>query len=178
MSKSRYKVYHPAEPHFLTCVTVAWLPVFTRPEAAERVLDSLRFLIREGSLTLYGWVLMENHLHLIAQSPDLPAQMARFKSFTGRQIVALLKQRGDRLLLRLLHQFKDKVRTNRPYQLWQEGNHPQLIQGDAMMQQKLEYLHGNPVRRGYVDEPRHWRYSSARDYDGVAGLLPVVTGWR
>ena len=178
MSKSRYRIYHPSETHFLTCVTVAWLPVFTRRDAAELVLDSLRFLIAEDQLTLHGWVLMENHLHLVARAPDLPSEMARFKSFTGRQIVDLLKQRGDRLLLRLLHQFKDKERMNRPYQLWQEDNHPQHIEGDAMMEQKLEYLHTNPVRRGYVDEPSHWRYSSARDYDGVAGLLPVETGWR
>jgi len=177
MSKSRYRIYHPSETHFLTCVIVGWLPVFTRPEAAELVLDSLRFLIREGGLVVHGWVLMENHLHLIARAPDLSAEMARLKSYTGRQIVDLLKQRGDRLLLRLLHQFKDKERTNRPYQLWQEDNHPQLIQGDAMMEQKLEYMHGNPVRRGYVDDPAHWRYSSARDYDGVAGLLPIEMDW-
>ena len=178
MSKSRYRTHNPDEAHFLTCVVVGWLPVFSRPEAAELVLDSLRFLIREGGLVVHGWVLMENHLHLIAKAADLSAEMARLKSFTGRQIVDLLKQRGDRLLLRLLHELKDKERTNRPYQLWQEDNHPQLIQGDAMMEQKLEYMHNNPVRRGYVDDPGHWRYSSARDYDGVVGLLPIDTGWR
>jgi hypothetical protein len=42
------------------------------------------------------------------------------------------------------------------------------------MWQKLEYTHMNPVKRGYVDEAIHWRYSSARNY---AGLLTVTTGW-
>ena len=46
-----------------------------------------------------------------------------------------------------------------------------------MMVQKLEYVHANPVRRGYVDEPAHWRYSSARNYEGRHGLLDVATDW-
>jgi hypothetical protein len=47
-----------------------------------------------------------------------------------------------------------------------------------MMWQKLEYTHNNPLRRGYVDDMLHWRYSSARNYAGQAGLLPVRTDWR
>ena len=47
-----------------------------------------------------------------------------------------------------------------------------------MMRQKLEYMHANPVRRGYVDAPVHWRYSSARTYAGTGGLIDVVTDWR
>jgi putative transposase len=40
-----------------------------------------------------------------------------------------------------------------------------------MMEQKIEYIHHNPVRCGYVDEPEHWRYSSARNYAGIPGLI-------
>jgi putative transposase len=46
-----------------------------------------------------------------------------------------------------------------------------------MMQQKIEYIHQNPVKRGYVDQAEHWRYSSARDYLGGRGLLPVDKSW-
>ena len=45
-----------------------------------------------------------------------------------------------------------------------------------MMQQKIDYIHYNPVRKGYVDKPEDWRYSSARDYTGQSGLVPVVIG--
>jgi hypothetical protein len=48
--------------------------------------------------------------------------------------------------------------------VWQEGFHPQRIDSDAMMQQKIHYIHQNPVRRGFVDAPEEWRYSSARNY--------------
>ena len=61
--------------------------------------------------------------------------------------------------------------------MWQEGNHPQQIQNDDMMWQKLQYIHDNPIRRGYVDDPLHWRYSSARNYARQASLIDVVTDW-
>jgi hypothetical protein len=45
------------------------------------------------------------------------------------------------------------------------------------MRQKIAYIHDNPVKRGYVDLPEHWRYSSARNYLGQAGLLEVNVFW-
>ena len=46
-----------------------------------------------------------------------------------------------------------------------------------MMRQKLEYIHDNPVKRGYVDRPEYWRYSSARKYAGDDALIRVTTRW-
>lgn len=46
-----------------------------------------------------------------------------------------------------------------------------------MMINKINYIHHNPVNRGYVDEAKHWRYSSARDYEGVDGLMEVERFW-
>jgi len=73
--------------------------------------------------------------------------------------------------------YKKAHKNDRAYQLWQEGVHPELIQGVDMMRQKIEYIHQNPVKRGYVDEAVHWRYSSARDYIGTQGLLEVYRQW-
>jgi len=66
---------------------------------------------------------------------------------------------------------------DRAYQFLQEGVHPEWIQNEAMMQQKVEYIHQNPVKRGYVDEAEYWRYSSARDYAGLPGLLATCKQW-
>jgi hypothetical protein len=68
-------------------------------------------------------------------------------------------------------------KTESTYQVWKEGNHPQLIESEEVMRQKLDYIHQNPVKRGYVDLPEHWRYSSARDYAGQKGLIEVVRAW-
>jgi REP element-mobilizing transposase RayT len=73
-----------------------------------------------------------------------------------------------------LNAYKSRSRTDREYQFWQEGSHPEQILGAEMMVQKIDYTHYNPVKRGYVDEPIHWRYSSARNYAGMPGLLDVT----
>ena len=89
----------------------------------------------------------------------------------------MLEERKVSTLLEQLRREKSSFKTDRTYQVWQEGNHPQAIQSEAMMWQKLEYMHDNPVKRGYVDDPLHWRYSSARNYAGQPGLIDVVTQW-
>jgi putative transposase len=177
MTRSRYRFSDERRPHFLTSTVVAWLPIFNRPDAVEIVLDSWRFLQREG-LTLYGYVILDNHLHWIADHDDLAHAAARFKSFTARRIVHLLTEHGAVTLLEQLEYYKLRHKVDQTHQLWQEGSHPQAIDNDAMMLQKLEYIHNNPVRRGFVDEPEHWRYSSARNYAGKPGLIEVVTDWR
>jgi hypothetical protein len=57
------------------------------------------------------------------------------------------------------------------------GGFVKQILDDDMMRQKLDYMHNNPVERGYVDDPVHWRYSSARNYARLPGLIDVVTDW-
>ncbi|WFE69488.1 hypothetical protein P8S54_04095 [Thiomicrospira sp. R3] len=64
-------------------------------------------------------------------------------------------------------------KVDREFQFWQEGYHPEWIQNDEMMRQKMGYIHLNPVKRGYVDLAEHWRYSSARDFVGLTGLLEI-----
>ena len=81
------------------------------------------------------------------------------------------------MLLKQLAYYKRRHKRDSTYQLWQEGTHPEEILHEEMMRQKLEYIHNNPVQRGYVDDPCHWRYSSARNYAGQEGLIAVVTDW-
>ena len=122
-------------------------------------------------------MILENHLHLIASAPDLNKVIKDSKSFTARQLVDMLEKRGADVVLKQLRFEKLAHKQESDYQVWQEGSHPQQIQNDDMMWQKLEYIHNNPVERGYIDDPLHWRYSSARNYAGQAGLIDVVTDW-
>ena len=46
-----------------------------------------------------------------------------------------------------------------------------------MMDQKIEYIHNNPVARGYAAEPTHWLSSSARNYAGMSAPLEIATDW-
>jgi putative transposase len=177
MSRTRYRFEEGPQPHFLTCTVVGWLPVFTRPEAVDILLESWRFLQAHNRLTLFGYVILENHLHMIAAADDLATEIKNFKSFTARRLIDPLQTRRASTLLEQLKDHKAPYKQESQYQLWQEGSHPQAIQGDDMMRQKLEYAHYNPVKRGYVDDPIHWRYSSARNYARLPALIDVVTNW-
>lgn len=177
MTRTRYKIYEEEQPHFLTMTIVDWIPLFTNPEIVTEVIESLRFVQREREVTLYAWVIMEHHLHLIATARTLGKTMKEFKSYTARTIIDDLKERGSKVWLKKLSWAKLAHKTKSDYQFWQEGSNPEEIINEEMLIQKIEYIHNNPVRRGYVDEPKCWRYSSARNYEGLEGLLDVKTDW-
>ncbi|MNN01797.1 hypothetical protein D3C81_1144250 [compost metagenome] len=154
-----------------------WLPVFTRPDTVQIVLDCWRYQQEHQGLDLYGYVVLENHLHFVAQAPELGKCISSFKSFTATQLIELLQAKNATRLLERLRFAKRAHKTDRVHQFWQEGTHAELVFSEAMLREKLEYMHRNPVKRGYVDEQEHWRYSSARDYAGKPGLLEVFRGW-
>ena len=142
-------------------------------EIVQIIIDSLNFLQCQQRLKLYGYVIMENHLHLIAAAANLSKEIGNFKSFTARSIIDLLEKNNANYILNQLEFHKLKHKIKQDYQLWQEGFHPQAIANEEMFIQKLEYIHNNPVRRGYVDDPAHWRYSSYRNYMELPSLLEV-----
>ncbi|NOZ37289.1 MAG: transposase [Gammaproteobacteria bacterium] len=176
MGRSRYKIIDPGLPHFVTCTVLHWIPVFTRPATVDIVLGSLNYLIDKG-LKVYAYVILENHIHLLVQSERLDRDLARFKSYTARQLIEYMDKNNISQILDQLAFYKKAHKDDRAYQFWQEGLHSEWIQSDAMMKQKIDYIHQNPVKRGYVDIAEHWRYSSARDYAGVPGLIDVCRDW-
>jgi REP element-mobilizing transposase RayT len=177
MGRSRYRFGEAGFPHFLTCTVVGWLPVFTRPETVQVVLDSWQFLQDKDRLVLLGYVILENHVHFIASADDLANEVGDFKSYTARRIIDHLVERHVTTLLDGLAYHKVRHKTDRSFQLWQEGSQPKQIETEAMLRQKLDYIHNNPVKRGYVSDPTHWRYSSARNYAGMEPLIAVTTDW-
>ena len=130
-------------------------------------------MVENRRLILHGWVIMENHLHLLVSSGDLSKEIHDFKSFTARSIIDLLVENHSTHFLRQFKLFKKEHKINQEYQFWEEGSHPEMIDDIKMLNQKLDYIHYNPVRRGYVSDPEHWRYSSYIDYHGGSGLLPI-----
>jgi REP element-mobilizing transposase RayT len=177
MGRSRYKIHEQTHPHFITCTILHWIPIFTRVETTKIVFDTLRYLQEKDSLKLYAYVILENHLHLIASSDDLTKSMRSFKSYTSKQILKHLQEKNVKTILDQLSFYKKAHKVDATYQLWQEGYSPKLIADDKMMIDRINYIHNNPVKRGYVDEAKHWRYSSARDYEDIKGLINVDIFW-
>ncbi len=77
----------------------------------------------------------------------------------------------------LISSFHPLLRWNTYLNYYVHLSQPKLIQNEIMMQIKVDYIHNNPVKKGFVDKPAHWRYSSARDYHGVVGLIEVERLW-
>ena len=177
MGRSRYKIYEKNAPHFQTCTINEWKPLFTRPATTQIILDSFSYRQQHENFKLYAYVILENHLHCIIQTDNLNKAMSSFKSYTAKLLIDCLKQNNASKLLKKLAFHKRLHKVDRQYQVWEEGNHPQLIYDETMLLQKIEYIHNNPVKRGYVDKPTDWRYSSARNYAGMPGLIPVYTQW-
>ena len=88
-------------------------------------------------------------------------------------MLELLQKQNITTILDQLAFYKKAHKQETTYQVWQEGIQPKLIQSEQMMRDKISYIHNNPIKRGYVDEAKHWRYSSARDYDGANGLIEI-----
>ncbi len=162
----RYRIFKgDNHAYLLTFRFTYWLPLFNMGEpCAQIVLDSLDFCRREKGLTLFAFVLMIDHLHLIASHDDLSGVIRDFKTFTSRQIRAELQQVGRERWLELLETRARTAGTGQEFKVWEEGAHPKRIESDAMFWQKIEYVHNNPVRKGFVARPEDWRWSSAGSY--------------
>jgi len=177
MGRSRFQIYDTSAPHFLTCTVIGWTPLFTRPVTAQIILDALAYRQQNEIFKLYGYVILENHLHCIIQTDDLSKEIHSFKSYTARSLIDCLKEHHATKVLEQLAFHKKLHKRDRDYQVWEEGSHPQLIDNVEVLKQKLDYIHYNPVKRGYVDNPTDWRYSNARNYAGMSGLIPVFLEW-
>jgi putative transposase len=176
--RSRYGINEPNAAHFVTSTVVAWLPVFTTAARCDVLVNSLNYCREQKGLTIYAWVIMDNHLHAVLAADDLPRVMMDFKRHTARRIMELLEKESCDWLLNQFSYQRAKHKVESAHQFWQEGFHPQAIGDDLMMEQKLDYVHNNPVKRGLVAAPEHWRYSSAHEW--LVGAEPVLRcdSWR
>ena len=178
MSRINYKFLEgDINPYFVTSTIVDWLPLLAISEIAEIIISSLAFLQKEERITLYAYVIMKTHLHLVASSDNMSKEMANFRSYTARKSIDFFKEHNQQDILQLLSKQKLAERKDRDYQFWQEGVHPKRIYDRKMMRQKIMYIHENPVRKGYVENSENWIYSSAGAYDGINGLLDICMDW-
>ncbi len=175
--RSRYEVHEKHHAHFITATIVEWLPLLATSGCCDIIVRSLAFCREKKGLKIYGWVILDTHLHAIVAAPELSAVLRDFKSFTAKELLAQVEQEGRAWLLNQLSYYRAAHKATR-HQIWQEGSHPQAIVGDEMMEQKLEYLHNNPVKRGWVASPEHWRYSSAHEWLPAAQPGLRCDSWR
>lgn len=173
-----YKIHDQADLHYLTYATMGWVDVLTRPTYKDIIVESLRHCQREKGLEIFAWCIMSNHVHLIARATDgskLQDIMRDHKKFTSKALVKAVEENPTESRREwLLDHFKKADAGN---QIWQHDLHPIWLRRPDIIQQKLRYIHRNPVEEGLVEEPHHYLYSSARDEVGMPGMLKLSTIW-
>src|SRR5690349_7335320 len=84
-----YQIYDQHRTYFITCTVVDWVDVFSRRTYRDMVIDSLQYCVKEKGLLLYGYVIMTNHVHMLARSNTgkLSDTLRDFKKFTSYSIL-------------------------------------------------------------------------------------------
>ena len=175
-----YKIRSQNAVHFITFAVVEWIDVFTRKEYKDIVIESLKHCQDQKGLNIHAWVMMSNHVHFILSAKEgfkLSFILRDFKKFTSSEITKAIESninesRKDWMLKIFKTAGSVNVR-NTSYQFWRQDNKPVELDTIKMIDQRLEYLHNNPVEAGIVDRAEDYLYSSARDYAGIKGLLEI-----
>jgi putative transposase len=162
--RSRYKINNPGNIYFVTSSIVNFINIFISEKYIKILLDTLAFNQKDKNLQIFAYVIMENHFHLLCSADKLSNVMLSIKSYSAKKIIQQLKEDNKFDILKVFEENKLLFKTDRKYQIWQEGFHPEEIMSDEMYRQKIDYIHYNPVKANYVDDILKWKYSSAIDY--------------
>jgi len=166
--------------YFITTTTVAWVDVFTNKRYRHCLVDSLKYCQQHKGLVIHAWCIMSNHLHMLASvngQITISDIMRDFKKYTSHTIAADLKvevESRKEWMLNLFEFAGMMHRKHHDFKLWKDNFYNVILESNFMIDQKLNYIHDNPVRAEIVDEPHHYIFSSARDYAGMKGLIEVV----
>ncbi len=175
-----YRIKDENELYFLTFSTVEWIDVFTNKKYRDIVVDSLSYCQKEKGLQLYSWCIMSNHIHLVARAKEgfkLSSILRDMKKHTSKQILKTIQEEPESRrdwLLSVMQLSAMKNSKNQSYQLWRNDNHPIVLYSGKVIEQKVNYIHNNPVVSGIVANPEDYIYSSARNYEKGNGLLKLA----
>jgi len=158
-----FRIHDGAYPHFITSSVVYWIPVFSRDDYFRVLVDNLVYCVSNKGLLVHAYVVMPNHFHAICSHAgnDLSSVMRDLKKYTARIVVQKLESEGRNTWLTAMRRASGHESGTR---VWDESFHPEQVHSEPFFQQKLDYLHNNPVRAGYVNDPCEWKYSSAAFY--------------
>lgn len=172
----RFRFQDGISTYFVTFTVVDWLPIFVKPALTAIVSESLAFCSENRGLKIHGYVIMPNHLHaIISDETDdnqrLHKTLTEFRSFTGHKIAILIDNTCPTSWSNIL---RAAAETDRARRVWQSGWHAEAVVNQDFFEQKLSYMHNNPVCAGFVELPEHWIHSSARLWlFGEKGQVPI-----
>ena len=173
-----YKIRNPFGLYYLTFTVVDWVDIFSRKCYRDILISSMDYCRKQKLLSIWAYVIMTNHMHCIlsAKNGNLPNLIRDFKRFTATQILKstddVPESRRDWMLKRFEFASRKNAR-NSDHQFWLHENHPMELTSAKFINQKLNYIHNNPVKAGWVEDPSDWMYSSQRNYSNLSFLLEI-----
>lgn len=174
-----YQIKDQSSAYFLTFQIVFWIDLFTRKKFRDIVVDSMKYCQKEKGLEIFAWVIMSNHIHILARSStnDLSGTIRDFKKFTSKAIIELItssEESRKNWMLRLFNHASKRQNKSGEFQIWTHSNHAEEAFGNSFIQTKVDYIHNNPVRAGIVRNQEDYIYSSAGNYVDKEGLLEII----
>lgn len=148
---------------FFTATCLSWQPLL-RPDDRKQILtDSLRYMVNDGRIWVYGFVIMPNHIHLMWRRQDtwLTRNTEQiFLKFTAQQIKFRILETAPAEL-----QDYKSTQADRQFQFWERRSFKATMYNRRVAAQKLHYIHYNPVKAGLCDVPENYPFSSYRYYE-------------
>lgn len=174
-----YKFHNTSGLYFVSFATVYWIDIFTRENYVTILAKSIEYCRAKKGMELYAYCFMPSHVHFVFRSAkDDPSGLIRdFKGYTSRMIIKAIKDNAQESRKEwLLWMFKKAGKQNatvRKMQFWQQHNKPIELWSETVIQQKIDYIHNNPVVSGFVTDPADWKYSSARNFQDDHTILEI-----
>jgi REP element-mobilizing transposase RayT len=147
---------------FLTSVTHNRIPIFVTDKLKQIACDAFDEARRSGEIDILSYVIMPDHYHMVVRSEKRkPSDIARYMNgISARRIIDYLKECGFTTSLEKLRTLTKKREYK--HSVWQHNPDSMLITSESMLMQKVNYIHHNPVRAGFVERPQDYLFSSAR----------------
>jgi REP element-mobilizing transposase RayT len=183
----KYKMREIDKAYFVTLTVVGWIDVFTRKNHKLLLVDSLKYCQQNKGLAIFGYCLMPSHLHMIVRADGqytLSEILRDFKKYTSKAIVKQTEEEPESRREWMLEQFAkagELLNRIKDYKFWQDGNQAKEISGNNFLEEKLDYIHNNPVEELIVSKPEEYLFSSARNYaelDNVMDVFIISRKWK
>lgn len=159
--------FNPDYLYFVTTKAVKHAHLFRRDVIKRIIVDSLHHLRTSQRMKLFVFVIMPNHIHIIAcfsEEHPLYAVIRDFKKFTARQIYRQFSVDANIKVLDVLKKEGEKVKQE--YKVWEAGYDARDIFTVEFLQQKMDYIHHNPCQAQWklVETPEDYMWSTAGFY--------------
>jgi len=148
---------------FFTATCLNWQPLLKDDERKQIIMNSLRFMVNDKRIWLYGFVIMPNHIHLMWSRRDEWVNKSTeqmFLKFTAQQIKFRIIDSSPAEL----ENYKS-TQGDRQYHFWERRPYKSTMYNREVANQKIDYMHYNPVKAGLCESPEDYCFSSAKFYE-------------